>query len=281
VRFSASRIKKWSTCSLAAHYQYDVGLPRRTNAKAVFGQTMHKAAENFNLTGDLAGSKKLFLKEWGQVDPDYWPKFTSYAGLKAKGVEILAALENHYRFQDRRVIGTEIGFVVPFGDHELHGYIDLLETQRSGTGKEILKIVDYKTNSKDPPKSELALDPQFTAYAYAVTQKEFWMGMPGEPDFGGVANGEWLWSTLQGVPARCIWFSLWNGKQLDAGPRTDVDFGRLYRVCAEIERANEHKVYVPKIGEACTYCDFTEQCSMEIPVSIQALQNPDDPTRWV
>lgn len=281
MRFSASRVKSWSNCPLAAHYKYDEGLPQRTNAKALFGKAMHAAAEHFNLTGDLAGAKKLFLREWGRADPDYWPKFTSYAGLKSKGVEILDAMEAHYRFQDRRVIGTEIGFVVPFGDHELHGYIDLLETQRSGTGKEILKVVDYKTNSRDPTKTDLALDVQFTAYAYAVSQKEFWTGMPGEPEFQGVPNGEWLWSTLQGVPTRCIWFSLWNGKQLDAGPRTDVDFGRLYRVCTEIQRASDSQVFVPKIGEACTYCDFVDHCSMEIPVSIAALNNTDDPTRWV
>lgn len=274
-------MKAWSNCPLAAHYSYDEGLPRKTNAKAIFGTHMHAACEHYNLTGDLDGAKKMFTKAWGLADPDRWPKGTNYASLKAKGLEILEALAVHYKAQDRRVIGTEIPFLVPFGDHELHGYIDLLETQRSGTGRELLKLTDYKTNTRLPTKVELALDIQFTAYAYAISQKEFWTGMPGEPEFNGVPNGEWLWSTLQGIPTRCIWFSLWNGRQLDAGPRTEVDFGRLYRVAAEIQRAHEHKVYVPKIGEACTWCDFTEQCSMEIPVSIGALENTDDPNRWV
>lgn len=281
MRFSASRVKAWSNCSLQAHYRYDEGLPQRSNAKAMFGSAMHKAMEHFNLTGDMGGAKKLFLKEWAAADPDYWPKFTNYAGLRNKGIEILDAMASHYRFQDRRVIGTEIGFVVPFGDYELHGFIDCLETQRSGTGKEILKIVDYKTNSKDPLKSELALDLQFTTYAWAVSQKEFWTGMPGEPEFGGVPNGEWLWSTLEGVPRRCIWFSLWKGRQLDAGPRTTVDFQRLYRVCTEIAHANEHQVYMPKVGEACTWCDFVEHCALNIPVSLKALDDVDDPSRWV
>lgn len=281
MRFSASRIKSWSNCSLAAHYKYDLSLPQRSNAKAEFGKVMHRSMEHFNITGDMGKAREMFKKDWGLVDPDYWPKFTSYAGLRAKGLEILSAMATHYRFQDRRVIGTEIGFVVPFGDHELHGYIDLLEVQRSGTGKEMLRVVDYKTNSKDPTKTELALDAQLTAYAYAVEQREFWTGMPGEPNFPGVENGEWLWSTLQGIPKRCIWFSLWNGRQLDAGPRTELDYGRLYRVCTEIDKANKAEIYVPKIGEACTYCDFVEQCSMQIPPAVAALEDKTDQTRWV
>lgn len=281
MRFSASRIKSWSNCSLQAHYKYDLSLPQQTTSKLLFGQVMHRVVEYFNITGDLDGAKTMFKKDWGLVDPDRWIKFTSYAGLRAKGLEILEATATHYRFQDRRVIGTEIGFVVPFGEHELHGYIDCLEIQKSGTGKEMLKIIDYKTNSRDPTKNDLALDLQFTCYSYAINQKEFWTGMPGEPNFPGVENGEWLWNTLPGMPQRCIWFSLWNGRQLDAGPRTELDYGRLYRVCTEIDKANKAEIYVPKIGEACTYCDFVEQCSMQIPPAVAALEDKTDQTRWV
>lgn len=248
----------------------------------LFGSCMHKAMEYFNNTGDLVGAKTVFKKEWGRADPDYYPKGLDYAGLKTKGLESLDAMSVHYRFQNRVVIGTEIGFVVPFGEHELHGYIDLLEVQRSGTGAELLKVVDYKTASKGPTLSELALDIQFTAYHYAISQKEFWTGMPGNPDFPGIPNGEWLWETQgRDLPKRCVWFSLWNYRQLDAGPRTEVDYGRLYRVCEQIARATELEVFVPKIGTSCTWCDFTEQCSMEIPVSLRALEDTDDQTRWV
>lgn len=281
VRFSASRLRAYMNCSLAAHYRYDEGLPQRSNAKAVFGKVIHAAVEHFNLTGDVAAAKKMFLKEWAEADPDYWPKFTNYQGLKARGPEILEHVAQHYRFQDRTVLGTEIPFLVRIGEFELTGFIDCLETQRSGTGREILKLIDYKTNAKDPSKSDLALDVQFTTYMYAISQKEFWTGAPGEPEFGGLPNGEWLWATLQGVPRRAIWFSLWNGRQLDAGPRTEVDFGRLYRVCTEVDSAIEHQVFVPKIGEPCTYCDYVERCSMEIPVSIAALEDKSDPNRWV
>lgn len=248
----------------------------------MFGTAIHHAAELYNQTGDITKAQALFAKEWAKADPDYWPKQTDYAGLRRRGKDILEALENHYRAQDRRVIGTEIPFLVPFGEHELHGYVDLVETQRSGTGHEVIKIVDYKTNSSNPTRYELALDVQFTVYHYAVSRKEFWCGMPGNPEFPGVENGEWLWATVaQDVPKRCIWFSLWTGKQLDAGPRTLVDYGRLYRVCDEILKANEHQVYVPKVGSACTYCDYTEQCVMDIPVTLAAFDDKDDPTRWI
>jgi PD-(D/E)XK nuclease superfamily len=272
------------SCPLAAHYRYHEGLPRRLSGKALFGSTIHSALELFNTTGDYERTVEKFKHDWANPisEPDYWPRGSNYADLRKRGLEILEKVKNHYRFQDRRVIGCEIPFLVPYGDHELTGFVDLVETQRSGTGKEVLKIVDYKTNAKDPWKNELALDVQFTVYHYAVSQKEFWVGAKGNPDFPGVPNGEWLWETLaQAVPKRCIWFSLWSGKQLDAGPRTDADYQRLYRVCDEIQRATEAEIFVPKVGEACNWCDFTEQCAMEIPVSIKSLEDVEDDERWI
>ena len=284
MRFSASRLKLWMSCPLAAHYRYDEGLPTYPNGKTVFGTVMHSAMELYNNTGDYDAAVALFKKLWANppVEPAWWPRSTSYKSLRIKGLEILEAMKTHYRFNDRVVMGTEVPFLVPFGDHELTGFIDLLETRRSGTGRELLTVVDYKTAAKPPSAAELALDPQMTVYLYAISQREFWVGAKNNPDFPGLENGEWLWETIgRDMPKRAIWFGLWNGKEHDAGPRTETDFGRLYRVCEQIERAIEHEIFVPKIGTHCQVCDFAEPCAMEIPVAIRNLEDEDDDERWI
>lgn len=285
MRFSASRLKLWMTCPLAAHYRYDEHLPTRgPNGKTVFGSVMHSALELYNATGDYDAAVAKFKADWLKppTEPAWWPRSTSYASLRVKGLDILEAVKTHYRFQDRVVLGAEIPFLVPFGEHELQGYIDLVETQRSGNGTELLRVVDYKSASKPPTTTELALDIQMTVYIWAVSQREFWTGAKDNPDFPGVENGEWLWETIgRDMPKRAIWFGLWNGKELDAGPRTDDDFGRLYRLCDEVERASTHEVFVPKIGAPCELCDYVEPCAMEIPVSVRALADDDDDERWV
>jgi len=285
VRFSASRLKLWMNCPLAAHYRYDEMLPSPgVNGKTVFGTVIHAALEHYNNTGNYDETVEKFKADWAKppTEPAWWPRSTSYASLRTKGLEILEAMKTHYRFQDRVVLGTEVPFLVPFGDHELTGFVDLVETQRSGNGTELLRVVDYKSASRAPTKFELVLDIQFTVYVWAVSQREFWVGAKDNPDFPGIENGEWLWETIgRDLPKRAIWSGLWNGKELDAGPRTDDDFNRLYRLCDEIVRATEHEVFVPKIGEQCGICDYVEPCAMEIPVALRERTEDDDEERWI
>src|SRR5262252_5510832 len=126
MRYSASRIKTWSECPLQAHYTYDLGLPRQQNAKASWGTVMHHALQLYNDTnGNYAAAVRDFYDNWEHpeklgVEPDYWPKFTNFSSLRIRGSEILRDFHARQRFQTRTVLGTEIPFVVPFGDHELH-----------------------------------------------------------------------------------------------------------------------------------------------------------------
>lgn len=279
MRFSASRLRAYMACPLAAHYKYDLALPSRTNAKAEFGKCIHRALQVYNDSGDLDRARSEFLISWSTADPDYWPRYMSFGGLRAQGLSILADMHASLRYTKRTVIGTEIEFLVPFGVHELYGFVDLLELQKSGTGRELLRIVDYKSNSRLPSRNSLALDPQFTTYAYAASQKEFWTGIPGDHHFPGLPNGEWLWSTVGSMATRrCIWYALLAQKELDAGPRTQTDFERLYRVCCEIDQSIKAGVHVPMIGESCMTCDYVEPCAMEIPVALAGL---NDDNRWI
>lgn len=278
----------WMNCSLQAKYRYEDNLPRRNSAHAVFGTIVHRALQNYYDTrGDYEGSVRMFTRMW--ADPakaghpiDVWPPNISYGTLMTRGKEILKKVHASHRWQDFTVISTEQKFLVPFGRHELTGFIDLLGLQKSGTGVEQLQIVDFKTSTRNPSFAQLALDVQFTVYMYAVTQQEFWVGVEGNPDFPGLENGSWLWETVgKNITTRAIWWGVHTGKQIDAGPRTQYDFERLYRVADEIEKSINAGIAVPKIGEACQWCDFQEPCALEIPVAISQLTDKNDPNRWI
>jgi hypothetical protein len=135
-------------------------------------------------------------------------------------------------------------------------------------------LVTHNTVTKRPSVAELALNIQFTAYLYAMSQPEFWFGHPDDPRFPALPNAEWYWETLKDMPKRAIWVHLWdNCKELDAGDRDDEDFARLYRLCNEVQRAVELQVFVPHIGDACQLCDYAHDPCPQTPPSREYWEN--------
>ena len=263
-----SQLKVWMTCSLQAHLKENSPSVYRQNAKASFGTIIHHCLELYNDGMDVEACVQLFRELWANperlgVRPDYWPKFTTYSGLLEKGPEILRNYHASVMWEKRTIIAQEHRFLVPFGRHEIEGTVDLIELKKAGNGRRTLRIVDYKTNAKQPTKFELLLNTQFTTYIWASMQKEFWVG--NGPDFPGMVGGEQLYKDFEKVQRKAIWYHLMGNKGLDAGTRAEEDFARLYRLVEEIERAEKYQVFVPSIGDACTYCDFHDYCGVEIP----------------
>lgn len=290
MRFSASKLKTWMSCPLQAHFKYDQRLYGPPNAKAVFGTCIHAALELYNQTANVELAITTFKDLWhnpekvgAPTEQLAWPKMTSYGGLRDRGIQILRRYHEQQKWDKREVVATEHRFLVPFGHHELTGVVDLVEVRTSGNGKTLMKIEDYKSSTKAPTTAELALDIQFTVYTYASLQPEFWTGLPEDhpehTDFPGLPNGAWLYETYQEMPRRAIWYHLWNQREIDAGPREDVDFMRLYRVCDEIARATELEIFVPKIGEACGLCDFANgACPISVPTRPELAEQE---TAWL
>lgn len=274
-----SRLKTWMQCPLQAHFKYDQKLPSRVNAKASFGRIIHHCLEILNLTNDLDQALEAFKDLWHNPEkldatPDYWPKYTTYSSLRARGIEILQEHHEKHKWDSRQVLATEHRFLVPIGDHELTGVVDCLDLMRSGKGKDLLRIVDYKTSSRKPSMAELALDVQGTVYDYASRQPEFWLG--NTEDFPAMTNGEWLWETLRDVPRRFIWYHLWGNAAIDGGSRDAEDFERLYRLMDQIARAVELEVFVPNIsGESCGICDYVKECGLAIPTANELFEEED------
>lgn len=282
MRFRQSTLKVWGNCALQAKFKILDGLPTKTGSKAAFGTAIHAALDHWNRTDDVEAAVKVFCELWDNAQIDVWNKFTNFGGLRLRGIDILRSTHDAQRWENRTVIASEHRFLVPFGAHELTGTVDLVELKRNAKGKDILRICDYKTNARRPGLAQLALDIQFTTYCYASLQREFWLG--NGPEFPGVTNGEWWWETLQDVARRAIWVQLYDsGKEIDAGPRDDHDFGRLYTLCNQIEQAIQADVFVPSIGEACTFCDFANgPCPTRVPTQEEWQQERlESPDAWL
>jgi RecB family exonuclease len=267
MRVSASRLATWMTCPLQAKFRYLDRLPTKQSGKASFGTCIHAALDYYNTHHNVETAVALFKDYWSHpeklgVEPEYWPRYATFGGLMSTGIELLRDYDAKLKWEDREVIGTEHKFLVPFGKHEITGFVDLVEVKRNKKGDATLRIVDYKTNAKAPYVASLKLNIQFTSYVYASLQPEFWLG--NGPDFPGFPNGDELWDRFgPDRPRRAIWFQLMQNKEYDAGPRDDADFLRMYRVCHEIERAIEHNVFVPNIsGDSCVWCDYTKPCGL-------------------
>jgi hypothetical protein len=288
MKFRQSMLKNFMTCPLQGYFTYIEGLPGKQGSRQTFGSVVHAALEEFNLRGDAQAARKLFLSAWadpsvvGLPQIEVWNRYSTFNGLQTRGLQILDAYTSRMRWEDRSVICAEHTFLVPFGRHEITGTVDLVEVRKNHRGKQLLTVTDFKTGTRKPSVAALAIDPQFTAYIWAISQREFWFGHPGT-DFLPVENAEWYWELTQSMPKRGLWIHLWDeGKEIDAGGREDVDFGRLYRLCNEVERAIELKVFVPKLGDHCGYCDYAHDPCPEQPVSAEdwARRTEVDENSW-
>lgn len=284
--FSASRLGTWMDCALQAHFQYDLRIQTPQNAASTFGTVLHLAMEHFNDTGDFDGAMQTFKDYWQfpdriGLDPGYWPKNTSWNSYNDLGKDIITEALKAQKWTPTNVIGTEVMFLVPMGRFWLRGRIDLLDLAMSGKGVQTLRVIDYKSKYKKPTKAELLLDVQFTIYLWAVRQKEFWLGVPGNPEYPGLGpvDGPRMYEQIMELTHRAIWYHLRTQSEIDAGPRADDDFERLYRLLLEVDKADEAGIHIPRIGDACSLCDFRAECPMEIPASLAI--DEDDPEAWI
>lgn len=269
MRFSASRINTWMTCPLQARFQYQDRLPRKANAFAVFGSCVHHSLSVYNETnGNIQAALDDFTTIWHAPEKiglpiEVWPRGINYNGSRERGIGMLNGYHEKQELEPRDIIAIEHKFLVPFGSYEIQGIVDLAEVKTSGRGKNILRVVDYKTNKKSPFRNALNVNIQFTLYDFAVRQKEFWVG--NGPEFPALENGAYWWEFLKDMPKRGIWYHLETHKEFDVGVRDDLDYKRAYRACQMIERAFEHNVFVPNIsGDSCGFCPYKVECGLPV-----------------
>ncbi len=268
MKISASTLKLWMGCPLQVKFKDTEDRPRKINAKTAFGTCIHDALEYYNLSGDYSATVARFEQTWNKPELldakiDSWPKGSTFGSLRTKGKDILESYHKKNVWDKRDIIAAEHKFCVPIGDHLLSGIVDLIEARPIGKKTE-LTIVDYKTAGKRPYGDDLKLDVQFTIYYYASLQPEFWMGYG--DGYPGMEDGEALYQEFLDSPRKVVWHHLWDNKELDAGPRDDEDFMRLYRAVSSVADAISKDVYIPNIsGSTCVWCDYTDLCPVMIP----------------
>lgn len=309
MRFSPTRLKTWQDCQLQAKFTYIDKIPGVGGSAAAWGNCLHHALELFNKgLVDVEGAIEAFEEAWADpttidVGPFVWGPYDDYQKMRVEGVAILRDYVGRLRWTDRNVLFAEHRFCVPFGKHQLTGVVDLGEIGESGgrvrsskkAREPVLKLVDYKSgrNSYKPYVSNLKLDIQFTAYAYASLQPEFWMGWTTADEKTGEVEvwepvhelGKKMYETYLEYPRRPVWCQLrQGGKETDCGERTDVDYMRLYRLCNAVEEAIEKEAFTPHIsGDTCGLCDYAGTiCPMEVPTRAEmGTEYEEDPDRWL
>lgn len=254
-----SSLKKFGTCARQYYYSEIVGAGEggETGSLTVLGSVFHYAVDVYETYGyniDLA--IRTFDHYWSNphllgLHIDFWHRQTSFDSLKKRGVAMLRKYHDLAPWRDGRLVGSEINFTVPIGDHLLTGTVDKLWVLHN---REILEVVDFKTGRMVPEK--LRENIQFTAYLYATTRPEFWVGVVGFED----GHERFLGHRRKGA-----WYHARDGKMFNAGFRENVDYARLLLAIDQMDQAIQKEVFPLDIsGESCGYCQFREGlCGVE------------------
>lgn len=269
MRVRQSELKQFGGCARQYYYSrvLDLGADR-VGSLTILGSVWHYAAEVYeNYDNDLELAKRTFEKYWERpsllgLKIDFWHNRTTFQGLLLRGLEMLEKYHELEPWRGGRLLGTEIQFVVPIGEHELTGTIDKLWMR---PGQQKLEVIDFKTGSYVPQK--LRQNIQFTAYCYATERPEFWQFVPGfedsYDDFLGWERAGW-------------WYHARNAKMFNAGDRHDLDYKRLYLAVTEMNNAVEANVYPLDItGENCGWCPFVDGVcggEMDSPVTFRVTK---------
>lgn len=260
-----SDLKLWSKCPLMYKYQHIDQVPRLQSGSLTFGSVLHDVIMHMEIDGDLEAALVRFKELWCNPEQlgaeyriDYYVRGTNWKKFLDQGPKIIKDWWSIISWETDLVLAREYEFDVPIGNgHTLHGTVDKLTVRyHAKTDQWVLLISDYKTNRKTPTYEYLEEDLQFTAYAYASLQPEFWANLPG-------GRGMELMEQYKDYPRRGEWVALTSMKRMDAGERTQRHYNRLTMACDAMADSIDLRIFVPNIsGESCRYCDFRKHCGL-------------------
>lgn len=248
-----STLAQFGRCARQYYYATVVGVGDKdqSGSLTVFGSVFHYAAEVYETYGyDLDLAKRTFNYYWANPEAlgytiDFWHNRTNFDMLLKRGGELLDKLHELAFWQDDgRLVGNEINFTVPIGEHELTGTIDRLWVR---PGQKLLQVQDYKTASQVPRNLKFHIQP--TAYCYATTTFEFWDQL-GTPE---------LFEEYKDYKRQGWWYHARDGKWFNAGYRGGVDYARLLLAIDQMDRAVQSGVFPLDIsGDSCGWCAFAD-----------------------
>lgn len=254
-----SDLKQFGNCARSYYYSHVLGLGESlAGSLTVLGTVWHYAVDVYeNYDHDLDLAKRTFVHYWEHPEQlgeriDFWHRSTTHMGLRKRGLAMLDSYHELAPWRQGVLLGTEVRFEVPIGDHVLEGTIDKLWYR---PGQKKIEVIDFKTGSVVPEK--LRYNIQFTAYCYATERPEFWQYVPGFEDsyeeFAGWERTGW-------------WYHARNNKMFSAGKRQAFDYQRLLLAVNEMDNALQANVFPLDIrGDSCGWCPFVDEiCGSEM-----------------
>lgn len=253
-----SGLKTWTDCNLRYAFQ-EKGAVREQSSALSWGTAMHDAVLTMEVAGDLTVGINRFRQVWNDlsildIEYDYMIPRNTHQGYLEMAERLLREWFYLIQWESDVVLGREYQFSVPLGTHTLTGTVDKLAIRQQKGGETVVLVSDYKTNAKTPTRDYLAHDVQFSAYCYATTQPEFWIGIP---------DGDQLFKNHMDSRRFGEWVHLRGPKRIDAGVREQYHYNRLRYAVDMIERSTLMDIYQPNLtGEKCEYCEFRQTCGL-------------------
>ncbi len=239
MEFSAKRIKMYLECPRKFLFAYVEQIPVPTTAPLAFGKTIHAVIEQLHLDGDLDEGKAVerFRQIWQRTLDEEQPLFTDaywtpqrYSRLAQK---ILSGYIKRHREKPAPLL-VEFEFLLPFGEHQLHGVIDRLEEAGGG-----LVVVDLKSDKTKPSKAELDTDLQFTVYAFAVFE------------------------LFQQPVEKCVHYHLRTNEELLTYREPEQCQAVLSEVVRFVAQNIQTGFFLPNRGIQCRWCPFAFLCEQD------------------
>lgn len=257
---SPSRLKQFGACARQYYYQHILGLGEsESGSLTVLGTVFHFSVDVYETYGhDLELAKRTFIHYWDHPEElgetiDFWHNRTNKDGLRKRGLAMLERYHELSPWRDGVLIGTEVKFVVPIGDHQLRGIIDKLWYR---PGQKTVEAIDFKTGSYVEEKLRYNL--QFTSYLYATERPEFWETIVNEEFRDG-------YERFKGWDRQGWWYHARNNKMFNAGKRYEKDYKRLALAVQAMDDAINANVFpLDYSGTNCGWCAHTEICGTEV-----------------
>lgn len=256
-----SSLKQFGVCARQYYYSQILELGGdQSGSLTVLGSVFHYAVDVYENYGyDIELAKKTFIWYWDHPELlglkiDFWHTRTTKQGLRKRALMMLERYHELKPWAEGKLIGTEITFTVPIGDHELTGTIDKLWYR---PGQKKVEVIDFKTGAYVPKK--LRYNIQFTAYCYATERPEFWEQLPNEEYVDG-------YERFKNFKRQGWWYHARNNKMFNAGLRGAADYQRLRLAIEEMNNAVEANVFpLDYSGENCGWCAYADEiCGSEV-----------------
>jgi len=274
IKVRQSDLKTWMRCPLQYRWMHIEKLPRLEGGSSVFGTIIHDCVLWLETNKDLDGAIERFQRLWtfpetmihngAPLRIDYYEKGRNWVKFNQMGPDLLTRWWRIIEWDTDLTLAREFTFDVPIGDgHRLTGTVDKVVVRyRAATDEWVLLISDYKTNAKVPTYEYLEEDLQFSAYAYASLQEEFWLQLARAMGLTD-AEGRDMFKRYKDMPRYGEWVALQTSKRMDAGIREERHFNRLIMAVNALADSVAMRIFVPNIsGETCRYCEFRKQCGL-------------------